>query len=429
MSPLLGPILAQLVTLGMSDRTEARHIVAQDSYSEVATLPRVGLNFGWRRTSLSLNYGPSITVTPLEAKDPYVLVFHSGTLTLSQRWQRTTVSVTASGSAGRINLRTQALAGGVVTSTPVATPGGTAAPGGAMPPAMGGTGGTMQPGTMSSNTQLGLALDRPLTFVSGTAALNVNQLVSARLSITGGVSYFTSGSVDDDPNSIYPTVRGPGAQVSAAYRPTYDDLFTTYVITQLADSGNGNRAWLLSANEVWTHRLSRDTKASLGTGLSLTRNSQPIGYVFYSIYPNFLASITNMTRIGHSVLTSGAGAYSSPFIDPARGLVDPRLGANVFTAYNKDRFTATASAATGLQLTAGSGTGVLNTVTGVVNSSYRFGDALTLDSGVRWAWQALRGTTTVTTAEGTTTYTTVPVSLALYVALTVNLSVPLRGRH
>jgi len=417
MSPLLGPILAQLVTLGVSDRTEVRHVVASESYSEVATLPRVGLNFGWRYTNLSLSYGPAITVSPLEAKDPYVYVFQSATLTLSQRWQRTTLSLSQSGSYGQVNLRAQALAGtGIATGAPPPTvPGGTTTP-----PPMSGTGGTMQPPTGGTGTLPSLALDRPLTFASSATSLNLNQRLSARLSMSGGVSYFVSGSIDDDPDQLYPTVRGPGALLTASYRPTLDDTFVTSVFTQFANTSNGNRAWLLTANESWAHRLSRRTLATLGTGLSLTRNSQPNGYEFYSLYPNFLVGINHLTRLGHSTLTVGGGASSAPFIDPVRGLVDPRVSTFVYAGFSKDKFWTTATASTGLQLVAGTGSGALNSVTGALNVGYRLVEAVSVDSGVRTAWQGF---------SDQTTRTTVPISVAVYAGITVGLAVPLRGRH
>jgi hypothetical protein len=65
MSPLFGPILAQIVALGVADRTEGRYIVNGDKHTEAVTTPRVNLNLGWKHSALNLGYGPSVTVTPL----------------------------------------------------------------------------------------------------------------------------------------------------------------------------------------------------------------------------------------------------------------------------------------------------------------------------------------------------------------------------
>jgi len=420
MSPLLGPILAQLVTLGVSDRTEVRHIIADVKYSEVATLPRVGLDFGWKHTRLSLGYGPSITVTPLQAQDPNVLIFHAATLAVSQRWQRTTLTLSESGGYGRINFRSQALAdprSGPVVSTPAATPGGT--PGSPAVPTNGGipgmqptTGGTS--GTTGGNPLTGY--NRPVTFVSSVTALTLNQSLSPVLTFTSGISYLVTGAVTPEERLYYPSVRGPGAQAGITYRASRDDGITTSASTQLATSSNGNRAWLLTATESWTHRLGRTTSTSLGSGLSLTRNSQPDGTIYYVVFPNFLASITNATKLGRSMLAFGGGVSSAPFIDPSRALVDPRLSANAFVGLSRDRFSATLTGYSGLSVATAGNQGALNGVTGSFNASYRLAAFVSVDSGVRTAWQSFQGNTSV------------PLSFAFYAGLTFGLAVPLNGK-
>ncbi|HET7543367.1 MAG TPA: hypothetical protein VFK05_26015 [Polyangiaceae bacterium] len=426
MSPLLGPILAQLVTLTVSDRTEARHIVANEtgSYSEVATYPRAGLYFGWKHTTLTLGYSPSLTFTPLEDKHPEALLFHSAYLAMAQRWRRTTLSLSQSGGYGRVSLRGQALGDprAIVgtgapqgnTTPPPATTGATG-----MPPA---TGGTAPPAAMGTNPLPSLALQVPITFVSSVTTLNVNQLLSAVLSVSGGVSYFYSGSVGDDVpqgpanQQYYPTVKGPGAQVLVTYQPTHADSVTTSAFSQLADTSNGNRAWLLVGNETWTHRLTRQTNTTLGAGLSLTRNSQPNNLVFYSIYPNFQLSINHTSRLDRNVITLGAGASSAPFLDPVRGIVDPRVGTYAYAGLTKDKFSTSLNAYTGVQIGAGNTGGVLNSASGTLNVSYRLGDAVWVDSGVRTAWQAYQGTAQV------------PISFGVYAGINVALSTPLHGR-
>jgi len=416
MSPLLGPILAQLVTLGVSDRTEVRHIASDINYSEVATLPRAGLDFGWKHTRLSLGYGPSITVTPLQAENPNVLIFHAAAIALSQRWQRTTLTLSESAGYGRVNFRSQALAGagtGPVVTTPTPTPG--AAP---PPPATGGVPGMLPapgtPGTTGANTLQGF--DRPLTFVSSVTSLTLNQVVSPVLTLTGGVSYLVSGAVGAGQSAFYPTVRGPGAQASVTYGLTRNDRLSTGAFTQLATASTGNRAWLLSVTEAWTHRLGRATNGSLGSGLSITRNSQPDGLIYYSVYPNFLASIASSSRLGRSTVTFGGGVSSTPYIDPVRAAVDPRLSANVFTGLGRDKFSTSLSGSTGLAIATAGSTGALNSVSGAFNVSYRLGAAMSLDSGVRSAWQSFQGGTTV------------PISFAFYAGVSFGLALPLTGQ-
>ena len=118
MSPLFGPILAQLVTMSVFDRTEARHTRSDVNYSEVATYPRVTLDVGWKQGTLRFAYLPAITITPLEADSPSAIVLQSGAVALSNRWQRTTVTAGEWLSYGEVSLRNQGLAPG---SGPVVT--------------------------------------------------------------------------------------------------------------------------------------------------------------------------------------------------------------------------------------------------------------------------------------------------------------------
>src|SRR3954470_4496132 len=109
MLSLLAPILAQLVTLNVGDRTEARYISGDDTHLEGATRPFAGLNFGWKRSALTLAYTPSVTVTPLERKPRNVLVFQGASLRASYRWRLTTLTLSEFVGFGELNFRVQAL--------------------------------------------------------------------------------------------------------------------------------------------------------------------------------------------------------------------------------------------------------------------------------------------------------------------------------
>ena len=410
MSPLLGPILAQLVTLGVSDRTEGRRVIAEDSYSEVATFPRVGLNFGWKHTTLSLGYGPSITITPIGESDTSVLILHTGTLVASHRWARSTLSVGESLSYGRVDFRAQALA--APGSAPITGP----TPGGTPTPVNGGTsGGSTGSGAPSAATNASRAFDRPLTFASSATTLSLTHAVSAQLTLSGALSYFASGAVGEDRTDVYPSSRGPGALGAATYQANRHDAFATTVSTQFASSTNGNNGWLLLANESWRHQFSKGTASSLGSGLSLTRNSQPDGLIYYSVYPNFLAGISSSSSFGRSQLTVGTGLSSAPAIDPVRALVDPHVSANAYVNWSKDRFSSTVSGIGGLSLASGGNNGALNSASGIFSVSYRLGDAVSTEGGVRAAWQSFAGTTSL------------PLSLGVYVGISVALSTQLAG--
>ena len=119
MLSLLAPILAQLVTLSVGDRTEARYIAGDDTHFEGATRPLAGLAFGWKRAALTLVYAPSITVTPLERTPRDVLFFQTAALVGSYHWRRTTLSVTEAVGYGQLSFRVQAFADPGANPVPV----------------------------------------------------------------------------------------------------------------------------------------------------------------------------------------------------------------------------------------------------------------------------------------------------------------------
>ena len=398
MSPLFGPILAQIVTLGVADRTEARYVVSDDKYTEAVTAPRVGLNAGWHHGTLTLGYGPAVTVTPLGSDSRQVLVLHSAALAASYRSGRTLVTLSETATYGRVNLRAQALGDPGVTSvpsTPTGTPPGGMTPAGgtATPPSPGG--GTTTPVTTPNPANQIRASNQAIPIASSATDLSVANNVSQILTLGAGIGYSISGSVGADASRDYPVVRGPRAQVSATYHPTRHDDVTTTISTQLASSRVGS-SWILQGNETWAHTLDRHAATTLGAGLSITRTSLPNGLVTYAIYPNFSSGIGYTAPLARGVFGAGVSASAAPAIDPVRAAVDPRLRLGASLGWTKDRFTSSLAGGSALSLTSQDKAGALNSVSGAFGVSYRLVDALSVDSGVRGFWQSFEGRTTVT---------------------------------
>lgn len=429
MSPLFGPILAQIVTLGVADRSEVRYVIAEDSRAEAATSPRVALGFGWRHnalseSSLTLGYAPTITVTPLEAKRPDVLVFQLASVGIahSERWARTTFTVSESAGYIRTNPQIQALGappanfdgtGGVAGPTPGGpTPGGTT-PGGPTPGGMTGTG--------TPTTGLGpagnpaRATDQTVDLFTTLTLIGIRQSISPTLIAGGDLGYFATGSVNAAQRNDYPIVKGPRAQVYGAYRVTRYDTLTTTVNTQFAAISNGNHAVLTVATETWLHRFDARTTGNLATGVSISRNSQPDGLIYWSVYPTFNAGIAHLSLLGRSTLTFGFNAGSTPVLDPIRASVDPRVTLGAFIGLIKDRFSTSLIAGTAVSLGTPNDRGTLNSITGSYIASYRLGAAVSVDTGVRAAWQTFEG------------FTTVPAGFAAFAGLTFGTQVALNS--
>jgi hypothetical protein len=428
MSPLLGPIFAQLVTLSVADRTEARYIVSDEKYAEAATSPRVGLNFGWKHTSLLVGYAPSITVTPLDSSSQ-LLVFHTGAVSVSHVWARTTVMLSQSLGYGEINFEDQALAGQAPApntgmNSNAAAPGtttGNQPPPASMPGAISGT--TTTPGSAGGMTPLAAnqirSLNRTITFITSATTLSLTNRYSEVLTLYGDAGYVESGSVGarSDPLN-YPLVKGPRGQVSARYRISPHDDWNSTVSTAFAtSSANDDRAWFLVATEGYAHAFDRNTKAGFGAGLSINRNSLADGTISYSIYPAFNANLSNLSKLARGTLRLEISAAAAPYLDPVRVVVDPQLGFGGGIGWAKDDFTSSLAGGTALSLgnANANATGALNSAAGSFTLGYRLSQVWSLSTGVRAAWQTYGGATTI------------PLSYSAFFGINFALLAPLNG--
>ncbi|MEI9953233.1 MAG: hypothetical protein WDO74_30695 [Pseudomonadota bacterium] len=438
MSPLLGPILAQLVTLGVSDRTEARYVVSgttpgqqpqgvavtKSPRFEGATYPRINLDFGWRHsplntTSLSLGYAPSFTVTPLDSADRELYVFQQANFLAShsRRYERTTLTLSQSLNVYEYNFQQQALGfpgvglGG--PSGPNAQPG--APPSAATPGSTPGTGSTVQPppGTGAPGGVQFRAADRTVRVFTEATTVSFAQLFSQVLTGGADFSYTVAGSVYEVDRDIYPIIGTPRALFYANYRIARRDTLTSSLSVQYAGQPTGNNAIMTVANETWSHRFDQRTTTTLGGGLSVSRNSQPDGLVYWNVYPTFNAGINHVAPLGHGAVNFGANAYSAPALDPVRASFDPRLSLGVFAGYGLERFSLTLAANSAISFGGTANQGGLNTVFGSLIASYLVGTALSVDAGARIAYQTFNSQTTI------------PPGIAFFVGLTFGARAPL----
>jgi hypothetical protein len=411
MSPLFGPILAQLVTLGVGDRTEARVIRADTTYEQAATYPRVGLSFGWKHFTLSVGYGPSLTLGPLNSKDPILTVFHSGGISGLYKWQRTTLIVSQSLGYGEVNFQELALAGQTAQPTAAAPPTTTA--GGTTPPPAGGVnnpGTTPAPGTTVPTANQSRAPLGPIKFMTSSTNVVVNHAITPALLVGAGAGYTVTGSPGDD-SSVFPISQGPFAEVHASDRFTQADAANLLVSTQLVRSSTGNDAWVLSGTAGWGRAWSPRTTTQVGSGVSMSRNSQFDGLVFWSIYPTFFASISRVVPAGRGAFNFGSAVACAPAIDPISASVDPRLSLSGSANWSLARFFMGLSAGTAVSI-AQQNNGAFNSLYAAFNTGFNLGAGFSVDGGVRAFRQRVSGNTT-------------PASYAAFLGVSFAAAVPL----
>jgi hypothetical protein len=378
MSVLLAPLLAQVLTLGVAERTDARYltpavrnVVPFAYHYEAAARPSARLQLTSKRFNLMLGYAASFTTVGLESPQRELVVYQAGFLTTSYqvRLSRTTLTLSNTASISLVDFTQQALSGSFGAVPGGNAPGGFGAqpvPGGApaAPPPGGtttntpGTGTTNPPTTgtggnpttppMSGNpTGAPQAYGNPtdkVLYGSWAVNLTLAHPVNRRFTLMALAGYNMAGALN--PGAFDPSVRTyyqltRGAIVGGAATYVYplsgrDSLVTSVAVQQAWSSFS--QATSAQANESWVHRFNRRTISTLGAGVGVTRTPIFEEYHAYSVFPTFVASLSHENRIARGIFTSNIGAYSAPVLDPLRGTVDPRVGGMASVGWTRDRF-------------------------------------------------------------------------------------------
>lgn len=439
MLPLLAPVLAQLITLGVHDRTEARYIASGDDQAETgeiatdgeryeaSTGPGVRLTFAWPRYDVSLGYGASFLLTPLEEKPRELLVYQYVSFSTSYRFRRTVLSLSSDASFGKVNFQTQPLQ----TATPLAPATmGNETPAGGEPTT------PAQPNQPTAPTQPGLGQapapgaeqplqpnieDRTVRYGSLSNTASVTHEASRDVTLSAFASYTMGGSLNEADRVAYPITRGWAAGVLASHSLalTARDSFGTSVNVQQAWSSNGNRATSAVGNGTYHHAFHKRLSSYFGAGVSVTRFSQDNGLVAISIFPNLTGGMNYQRLLGRGTLSLSLGAYSAPSLDPLRATVDPRIGAVASVGWTRGRFSTSLTGGSALSMAdEDANAGAFDSYQASYVASYQVVDWLGIDAGASLAQQQYQAVTTV------------PFSYAAFVALTLGYEIPLwRGRR
>jgi len=398
MLTLIGPILAQLVTVNVADRTEARVVATDTTYYEAETYPNVSVALQERRLTLSAAYLPTFTISPLDQKPHQYLLFNTVNIGAAYAWRKTTLTLGGTLSYGKQNFRVLATSGGGVplpSNTPAAPTTGMA-PGGVTP--VGGTspaGGTTTGSSPTTATQPGPTIpsqNNSLLFRSYTAMANVTHSVSPAISWVASGGYLLTGPVHESDRANFPSAEGPIASFQARQQFDHANSVNGALTLQYTHLSDGIETWLSTLTTNYVHAFDVRTSVILGVGVSGGRNSRPDGYVAYSIYPTFIAGLFDTERLTPGVLTLNLTASAAPSLDFDTLVIDPRLNFVGGATYTRDRFFSTVNAGTTYSIS-GEDVGAFSAVTGSAGLGYRLADAVTVDAGARVAYQRYEGRT------------------------------------
>jgi hypothetical protein len=407
MSPLLAPVFAQILTLQVGDRTEARYIDYEDQATEGSTNPRADLSLGWGRSDLSIGYGPSFTLSPLDEKPRQLLVFHDAGASAGYRFKRSYVSLSSSLGWGEINFRLAPLRGPGAPDTDAADD---AAPDGAdadpdADPALPQPPDTAppdapepaQPGLNDPSAGQLSIIDATVRYYTSTTTLTLTHDLTRAVALGAQAGYVRAGGMDEESRVYYSVQSGwfVGASGDYTYRLTSRDALVSSASLVHFWSSNGNKTASLSAQETWQHVFGPRTSGALGAGLNITRFSQADGLRGFSVFPTFQASLGHEISLGRAgTLGLGLFAYSAPALDPLRALVDPRVGFGAGISYARKRFSLSLNGATALSLAPSDhDAGAIDSIQGDARAAYRIADMIEVDAGARYVRQQVQDVT------------------------------------
>lgn len=412
---LAAPILAQVLTVGVSDRVEGQYIVSTtERFTQGSNNLAVGLQVDWRQTSLRFGYSPSLNVSPIEGPDREFYVFHNGEVGAEYRFRHSTFALTEAVGYGRVNFKAQALAARPQTAPQAAAPTpptdstdpGDTPPSDTPAPADPGPGQGSN-GQVPATDTVATGVDRTIAQQSFTTTASLTHRFSRSTDLNAQVGYTIAGGADRPSRRVYGLVRGPYAGVGVAYMLDLRNSLSWSLNGRLAYPLGGLPLLLVTFGQDYSHAFTPRTGGSVGLGVAYSREEQRNGSQINGIFPTAHASIASSSRVARGTLGFGASAAVAPVLDlstvsatsnqaQAQGtpVIDPRLSVGAGIGWSRDRFSSSLDLSTAISLRPGEPS-ALNGITGGAGIGYDLGANFSFNTGVRGAWQTLEGATVV----------------------------------
>lgn len=414
MHPLLAPLLAQLVTLGLGARSETRYTATEvDDYFEKEASAAVGLALTVPHFSLSAGYSPTLLLTPLEGPSRELRFYDAAVGTASAGYDfrvgRGTLSLGQRAGYTLQNPRFQALAG----PTPLPAP-ATPAPNAPDP----GTG-TPTPDPAANARR---AADYRVQVWTLDSSADLNYPLSRRSTFGAGLNYSLTGGGFGRSRREYPLVQGPGMRLSLATRVTARDTLATLfnaayawnepIVRPGSTVEVVNKSSVSTLEESWSHTFNSRTQSVVSGGVAYTTNQVNDGFIQHSILPTGSGSLTYADRLGGGLLTLSGRIGVAPALDLTTASVDPRLSVGIGAGWTRRRFSLTADGSAAISVD-GDDQGAINSVNTNLVAGYDLGAGFSAEAGARGAWQTFEDTTII------------PPAAALFVAINWTAGLPL----
>jgi hypothetical protein len=459
MSALVVTVLAQAIALNLGDRTEVRGV--RDEFAtdlEAETRPFARFSLTWPTASVGIGYSPALTLAPLESstarerrqpgrtEDRHFELLHAADAQASVSFgsARTTLTLSQDVRYAQRNFRRELISSGTATSSPGGAV-GTAAPTTPTPstptpttppdPGTGtgtpGTAGT--PATPDTGSTLSRATSVPVSWISETTTLALNQSLSAKHALSFSLGYGVDGGLDRQAQRFFPLMHGPQASgtVSSQLGPR-DGLSTvvsgqyrfsrvlqqesvtdpTTMMTTTVQRFVRARNAIAAATENLRHTFSPAFSGTVGAGVGYSRTEQYGRPSQGEPLPTGQVALDYQTILLKGNFGALVSTQFQPVSDPASGGADWRYTSLAGLAWRGKRLALGASSQAQLSLTPSrsGGTRAFNTT---AQATYDLLNGFNFDCGGRVAWQEYAG--------GTLVYPT----QVLFVGLSYGTQIPL----
>jgi hypothetical protein len=377
MFALLVPLLAQALSVGVGDRTEAR-VRSTDGQGSVDLVTQAtgGMRFTSPRYRWELTYAPTLTQLSLAQSSTSQLVVHNGMLAEQLRLSpRTTAFFAETATYGLQNFRVQSvsspgsLGAGVSSNPSDATASGTP---------------TTQPtpGSQSGTSSLGV-VDQTTRYVALSVSGSLSHQFSRRWRGDISTGYAMSEGVDSASRIRFPQLKQLYGESSAYFAATQRDSLNLTARAERADMPSIMSAYGETLELGWSRRLSAFTRTRLTAGEAFIVWDNANGDKRRILLPVGSAGLTFAGRIGRGrSMQVSALERVAPVIDRFRGTVYPQATSTLTVSATFDKLMPYASAFAAI--TGGSVPRTSRYSYGAILSlAYRLSKSFVVEAGVR----------------------------------------------
>jgi hypothetical protein len=364
---------ADQVAVAVVDRTEARARGASDAPGtafDLETAPGLELRLRGRSHEARVGWSPRLTLRDVQlGASPELLQRASGSLVVSTS-RRLELRVEEEGAYG-----TQSSAYLQLT-----------------PPASSGVGSSLAAAPRVEP----LAVPVSLRSVSSRSTAGLRWLPARRWTLGLAGSYLVSGGADDASRALLPLQSGPRVEAALGWSASRLDTVTTLGSAQRVHVSTGSDTVLVEGSEAWSRRLAPTLDLQLAAGVSGvgsngTRGEKTAVVGTTGVLPVAQATLTRRLRLDEHVHEAQVAVRLAPVVDRLTGTADQRWQATLSATRAASRELALRAQIAAARSTAMNRTASIALVMGDVGVSVRIARGLTLDPGLRVAWQ--RGST------------------------------------